>query len=153
MPSRTTRALGPSLSGRSTGVVARRYEAQANKIFEDSGNIGKDLRRKDKTLITITKDRRTFQDSITRWNEILSDHLGLAHHLEKDVPGQDVRQSRNRTLHDHGLRVASTRGEAAELYGEIRPEHFHMPTCRKANAHSLNKNKLTSAFAMIHSGP
>ena len=40
-----------------------------------------------------------------------------------------------------GLRIAGTKAEAADLYGEIRPEHFHMPTCAKANGGA--KNKLT----------
>ena len=54
------------------------------------GNVGKDLRRKDKVLITIPRRRRVFQDGIGRWSDILSDHLGFCQKLEKGVPSNDA---------------------------------------------------------------
>ena len=54
----------------------RRCEAAALEIVNKGGNVGKDLRRKDKVLITIPRRRRVFQDGIGRWNDILSEHLG-----------------------------------------------------------------------------
>ena len=51
----------------------RRCEAAALEIVNKGGNVGKDLRRKDKVLITIPRRRRVFQDGIGRWNDILSE--------------------------------------------------------------------------------
>ena len=80
-------------------------------------------------LITIPRKRSTFQDGISAWNAILSDHLGLSQHLEKDVPSGDVRQSRNRTLREVGVQLdkkeRNRRGGPG--FGMTRPEHFHPP--------------------------
>ena len=93
----------------------RRCEAAALEIVNKGGNVGKDLRRKDKVLITIPRRRRVFQDGIGRWNDILSEHLGFSQKLEKGVPSNDASLSMRRTLREAGVKVPGVANFAEQL--------------------------------------
>ena len=116
----------------------RRCEAAALEIVNKGGNVGKDLRRKDKVLITIPRRRRVFQDGIGRWNDILSDHLGFSQKLEKGVPSNDASLSTRRTLREAGVKVPGIAKKKTDPYGIDRPEHFHPPVAVTA---PLDKKK------------
>ena len=115
----------------------RRCESAALAIVNKGGNIGKDLRRKDKVLITIPRRRQVFQDGIGRWNDILSDHLGFSQKLEKNVPTGDSSMSMRRTLRTAGVKVPGR----SKTYGEERPEHFHPPLCVTAPLQKKEEKK------------
>ena len=66
-------AMAPKPKSDAENKEERRCEAAALEIVNKGGNVGKDLRRKDKVLITIPRRRRVFQDGIGRWNDILSE--------------------------------------------------------------------------------
>ena len=66
-------SMAPKPKSDAENKEERRCEAAALEIVNKGGNVGKDLRRKDKVLITIPRRRRVFQDGIGRWNDILSE--------------------------------------------------------------------------------
>ena len=102
---RQPRSMAPKPKSDAENKEERRCEAAALEIVNKGGNVGKDLRRKDKVLITIPRRRRVFQDGIGRWNDILSDHLGFSQKLEKGVPSNDASLSMRRTLREAGVKV------------------------------------------------
>ena len=69
----TRSSMAPKPKSDAENKEERRCEAAALEIVNKGGNVGKDLRRKDKVLITIPRRRRVFQDGIGRWNDILSE--------------------------------------------------------------------------------
>ena len=83
-------SMAPKPKSDAENKEERRCEAAALEIVNKGGNVGKDLRRKDKVLITIPRRRRVFQDGIGRWNDILSD-ISASRHVE--TPSRHRRDS------------------------------------------------------------
>ena len=85
-----SREMAPKPKSDAENKEERRCEAAALEIVNKGGNVGKDLRRKDKVLITIPRRRRVFQDGIGRWNDILSE-ISASRYLE--TPSRHRRDS------------------------------------------------------------
>ena len=130
----------------------RRCEAAALEIVNKGGNVGKDLRRKDKVLITIPRRRRVFQDGIGRWNDILSEHLGFSQKLEKGVPSNDASLSMRRTLREAGVKVPGVAKKKTDPYGIDRPEHFHPPVAVTAPLDKKKDNKKEGSAPLAEAG-